>query len=45
MEYMALKNVIACGGSWMATAKMISEKRFDEITSVTKYTVEKVQSL
>jgi 2-dehydro-3-deoxyphosphogluconate aldolase/(4S)-4-hydroxy-2-oxoglutarate aldolase len=43
MEYMALKNVIACGGSWMATAKMIAEKRFDEITSITKNTVEKVQ--
>lgn len=43
MEYMALKNVIACGGSWFASAKMIAEKQFDEITSITKNAVELVQ--
>lgn len=30
-QYIALQNVAACGGSWMATASMISENRFDEI--------------
>jgi 2-dehydro-3-deoxyphosphogluconate aldolase/(4S)-4-hydroxy-2-oxoglutarate aldolase len=33
-QYLALPNVVACGGSWMATARMISEGRFDEIARV-----------
>ena len=45
MDYMTLKNVIACGGSWMATAEMIAEKRFDEITSTTRNAVEQVKGL
>lgn len=35
-EYLALPNVVACGGSWMATGKLISEGQFDEITRVAK---------
>jgi 2-dehydro-3-deoxyphosphogluconate aldolase/(4S)-4-hydroxy-2-oxoglutarate aldolase len=30
-EYLALPNVVACGGSWMATAEMLSGRRFAEI--------------
>lgn len=30
-QYLALPNVVACGGSWMATESMISERKFDEI--------------
>src|SRR5215467_3502095 len=30
-QYLALPNVVACGGSWMATQSMISESKFDEI--------------
>ena len=30
-QYLALPNVVACGGSWMATSSMISEGRFDDI--------------
>ena len=30
-QYVALPNVAACGGSWMATGNMISENKFDEI--------------
>jgi 2-dehydro-3-deoxyphosphogluconate aldolase/(4S)-4-hydroxy-2-oxoglutarate aldolase len=30
-EYLALPNVVACGGSWMATGSMISQGHFDEI--------------
>ncbi|TMD63082.1 MAG: 2-dehydro-3-deoxyphosphogluconate aldolase, partial [Chloroflexi bacterium] len=30
-QYLALPNVVACGGSWMATSNMISEGRFDDI--------------
>ncbi|HEU5097588.1 MAG TPA: bifunctional 4-hydroxy-2-oxoglutarate aldolase/2-dehydro-3-deoxy-phosphogluconate aldolase [Roseiflexaceae bacterium] len=33
-EYLALPNVLACGGSWMATATMIAEGQFSEITRV-----------
>jgi 2-dehydro-3-deoxyphosphogluconate aldolase / (4S)-4-hydroxy-2-oxoglutarate aldolase len=31
-EYLALPNVVACGGSWMATSRMIFEGQFDKIT-------------
>jgi 2-dehydro-3-deoxyphosphogluconate aldolase/(4S)-4-hydroxy-2-oxoglutarate aldolase len=30
-QYLALPNVIACGGSWMATKSMIADHKFDEI--------------
>jgi 2-dehydro-3-deoxyphosphogluconate aldolase/(4S)-4-hydroxy-2-oxoglutarate aldolase len=30
-EYLALPNVAACGGSWMATSRMIAEGQFEEI--------------
>ena len=30
-SYLALKNVVACGGSWMAPANWISSKQFDRI--------------
>jgi 2-dehydro-3-deoxyphosphogluconate aldolase/(4S)-4-hydroxy-2-oxoglutarate aldolase len=33
-EYLALPNVVACGGSWMATAAMIAAGQFAEITRV-----------
>jgi 2-dehydro-3-deoxyphosphogluconate aldolase/(4S)-4-hydroxy-2-oxoglutarate aldolase len=32
VEYLVLPNVVACGGSWLATSSMISEGRFAEIT-------------
>ena len=31
-QYLALPNVVACGGSWIATSHMISQGQFDEIT-------------
>ena len=30
-EYLALPNVAACGGSWMATSRMIAEGQLEEI--------------
>jgi 2-dehydro-3-deoxyphosphogluconate aldolase/(4S)-4-hydroxy-2-oxoglutarate aldolase len=33
-QYIALPNVVACGGSWMATESTISEGKFDEIARV-----------
>src|SRR5437868_11802251 len=35
-EYLALPNVVACGGSWMATSRMISEGQFDEIAHLAR---------
>lgn len=35
-EYLALSNVIACGGSWMVKPELISTGNFDEITRLTK---------
>jgi 2-dehydro-3-deoxyphosphogluconate aldolase/(4S)-4-hydroxy-2-oxoglutarate aldolase len=35
-EYLALPNVVACGGSWMATGSMISEGKFDEIARLSR---------
>jgi 2-dehydro-3-deoxyphosphogluconate aldolase/(4S)-4-hydroxy-2-oxoglutarate aldolase len=29
--YLALPNVVACGGSWMATGSIISAGQFDQI--------------
>ena len=31
-EYLALPNVAACGGSWIATGAMLAAGRFGEIT-------------
>ncbi len=30
-DYLMLKNVVACGGSWIVPEKLLKEKRFDEI--------------
>ena len=35
-EYLKLKNVIAVGGSWLASRELISSKQFDKITSQVK---------
>jgi len=35
-EYLVLPNIVACGGSWMATGSMISEGKFDEITRLSR---------
>ena len=35
-EYLALKNVVACGGSWIVPEKLLAEKRFDEIRMLAK---------
>jgi len=38
-EYLALKNVIACGGSWFVSEKLIEENNFSEITKLTREAV------
>ncbi|MBO4794970.1 MAG: bifunctional 4-hydroxy-2-oxoglutarate aldolase/2-dehydro-3-deoxy-phosphogluconate aldolase, partial [Clostridia bacterium] len=42
-DYLALRSVFACGGSWMATEKLINERRFDEITALTAQAVAAVR--
>jgi 2-dehydro-3-deoxyphosphogluconate aldolase/(4S)-4-hydroxy-2-oxoglutarate aldolase len=39
VSYLSLKNVIACGGSWMVKGELISAGRFDEITALTREAV------
>ncbi|MEO5579448.1 MAG: bifunctional 4-hydroxy-2-oxoglutarate aldolase/2-dehydro-3-deoxy-phosphogluconate aldolase [Gemmatimonadaceae bacterium] len=38
-RYLALPNVIACGGSWMAPADWIAEEQFDRITATVRNAV------
>ena len=39
MDYLSLKNVIACGGSWMVKTDLISAGQFAEITRLTREAV------
>ena len=40
LDYLRLPFVLACGGSWMVKSDFIAEKRFDEITRLTKETMQ-----
>ena len=44
-DYLALKSVVACGGSWMAPNDWIAEKQFDRIRQATQLAVQTVQKL
>jgi len=39
-DYLAVPNVVACGGSWMAPAKLVAAGRFDEISRLTAEAIE-----
>ena len=39
-EYLAFHKIIACGGSWMVPAKLVDEKKFDEIEKLTREAVQ-----
>lgn len=39
LSYLALKSVIACGGSWMVSPSLIDAKNFAEITRLTEEAV------
>lgn len=43
-SYLALKAVLACGGSWMVEQALIRERRFDEITRLTAEAVDLTRS-
>ncbi len=38
-SYLALKNVVACGGSWMAPPEWIAERQFERIRAAVRDTV------
>jgi len=44
-QYLALKNVVAVGGSWMAPADWITGGQFDRITDNVRQTVNRVAAL
>ena len=44
-EYLSFEQVYACGGSWMVTKEMISNCKFDEVTTLAKEAVDLVKSL
>jgi 2-dehydro-3-deoxyphosphogluconate aldolase / (4S)-4-hydroxy-2-oxoglutarate aldolase len=39
-EYLALKNVVACGGSWIVPENLLAEDRFDEIQALAEQAAE-----
>jgi 2-dehydro-3-deoxyphosphogluconate aldolase/(4S)-4-hydroxy-2-oxoglutarate aldolase len=39
-SYLAFKPILACGGSWMVGKELLNEKRFDEVTKLTRAAVE-----
>ena len=43
-SYLAMKNVVACGGSWMAPSDWIAEKQFDRIRETTRAAVAAIAS-
>jgi 2-dehydro-3-deoxyphosphogluconate aldolase/(4S)-4-hydroxy-2-oxoglutarate aldolase len=43
-QYLELKPVIACGGSWMVTSALLKEGNFEEITRLTKEAVRLVNA-
>lgn len=44
-DYLSLPNVLACGGSWMAPAKLLASGDFDQIGQLTKEAAQLSQSL
>jgi 2-dehydro-3-deoxyphosphogluconate aldolase/(4S)-4-hydroxy-2-oxoglutarate aldolase len=44
-NYLALKNVVACGGPWMAPAEWIAAKQFDKITAAVRDSVTRATTL
>jgi 2-dehydro-3-deoxyphosphogluconate aldolase / (4S)-4-hydroxy-2-oxoglutarate aldolase len=44
-SYLALKNVVACGGSWMAPPDWIASRQFEKIRTAVRDTVRRVTLL
>jgi 2-dehydro-3-deoxyphosphogluconate aldolase/(4S)-4-hydroxy-2-oxoglutarate aldolase len=39
-DYLAVPNVVACGGSWLAPVKLVADGRFNEISRLTAAAIE-----
>jgi 2-dehydro-3-deoxyphosphogluconate aldolase/(4S)-4-hydroxy-2-oxoglutarate aldolase len=39
-DYLAVPNVVACGGSWLAPVKLVADGRFNEISRLTAEAIE-----
>ncbi len=44
IKYLKLGSVIACGGSWIVKKDLISAKKFDEITRLTRDAISRIKS-
>lgn len=44
-EYLAFDKIIACGGSWMVSGKLVKEGKFDEITKLVAEAAEIVKEV
>jgi 2-dehydro-3-deoxyphosphogluconate aldolase / (4S)-4-hydroxy-2-oxoglutarate aldolase len=44
-DYLKLPIVVACGGSWMAPAELINQKKFDDIAKLAEQAVTAVKAL
>lgn len=44
-DYLSLKSVLACGGSWMVTKELISSGRFDQISALAAEAVAVAQKI
>jgi 2-dehydro-3-deoxyphosphogluconate aldolase/(4S)-4-hydroxy-2-oxoglutarate aldolase len=44
-QYLALKQVVACGGSWMVKPELISHGNFAEVTRLSKEAVATIQKI
>jgi 2-dehydro-3-deoxyphosphogluconate aldolase/(4S)-4-hydroxy-2-oxoglutarate aldolase len=42
-EYLTLDNVFCVGGTWIATKKLIAQKKFDTITDLTKEALDNIK--
>lgn len=43
-EYLALPNVLACGGSWMVDPKLVAAGQYDTVTTLTREAISIAQS-
>jgi 2-dehydro-3-deoxyphosphogluconate aldolase / (4S)-4-hydroxy-2-oxoglutarate aldolase len=44
-DYLKLPIVVACGGSWMAPAELVNERKFDDISKLAQQAVAAVKAL
>ena len=45
IKYLECKNVLACGGTWMVSAELIENEKYDEIYKLSKEAVDTISQL